>query len=183
MVRSMPAACWHSMRATILLIALVLTQLGCRGARVVLAPAGSLSTRADTAAVLEAVWRASDHPYIGAGIRWLYLPDADSVVLTVSETVREMLRGRSVPASPRRPVGHDTVVYQVSRWTQDATANPLVAISSGWTHMSRSTPALCMSGGNNETYRVSRAPPGWKAERIGSILHGDGYCDPSRRRP
>ncbi len=171
------------MRGAVLLIVLVLAAAGCRGARPELAPAGLVSSRADTADVLEAVWRVPASTYTGAGVRWLYLPTADSVALTASETVRDVLARRGVPASARLPAGHDTVVYQVRRWTRDSTGVPVLELSSQWTHMSTSVPGICMLGGNDETYRVRRTRAGWEAERIGPGLHGNGYCAPNGKRP
>lgn len=118
------------MRGTTLLIALILGLAACPSARRAPMRAGMAYSRADTVDVLEAVWRVPVHAYTGAGVRWLYLPDADSAALTVSDTVRETLARRGVPASGRRPMGHDTVVYRVQRWTRDSTGNPVLAISS-----------------------------------------------------
>ena len=169
------------MRDTVLLIALVLALAGCRGARPEPAPAGVVRSRADTADVLEAVWRVPDNAYTGVGVRWLYLPGADSAALTASETVREVLARRGVPAPARLPTGHDTVVYQVRRWTRDSTGNPVLEVSSRWTRLSTSAPAVCMSAGNDETYRAHQTRAGWAAERIGPGVHGVGYCESNGR--
>jgi hypothetical protein len=171
------------MRGTALLGTLVLALAGCRGARPAPAPAGVVRSRADTADVLEAVWRVPTSAYTGDGVRWLYLPAADSAAFTVSEAVREALARRGVLASARLPAGHDTIVYQVRRWTRDPTGIPVLALSSRWTRLSASVPAVCMSAGNAETYRVHQTGAGWEAERFGRGIHGVGYCESSDRKP
>jgi hypothetical protein len=159
------------MRRTFSLIASVLTVAGCRGVRPAPGPAGVARARADTVGVLEAVWRVPAGPMTFGSIEWLYLPDADPAALTVSEAVRAALARRGVPASARRPAGHDTVVHQVRRWSRDVRGDPVLAFSSSWTRMTTGVPSLCATGGNEETYRARRSRAGWKAERIGPILH------------
>ncbi|MBL0892157.1 MAG: hypothetical protein IBJ19_16320 [Gemmatimonadaceae bacterium] len=171
------------MRSTVPLIILIVSLTGCWGARPALALAGIARTAADTADVLEAVWRVRATSMTIAGVEWLYLPNADSAALTLSDAVRTALAQRNVPASARRPMGHDTVVYQVLGWTSDASGDPVLTLSSAWTLISKSAPAYCMTGGNKETSRARRGRTGWKAERIGPNLHGNGYCNPNDRRP
>lgn len=170
------------MREAVPLIVLIVSLTGCWGARPALALTGIVRTAADTADVLEAVWRVRAKSMTMAGVEWLYLPNADSAALTVSDGVRAALTKRNVPASSRRPMGHDTVVYQVLRWTRDAGGAPVLTLSSAWTLTSKSVPAYCMTGGNEETSRVRRGRMGWEAERIGPIVHGNGYCNPNARR-
>jgi hypothetical protein len=171
------------MKSTLLLIALALAPGGCRGIRPAPAPADAVRSRADSADVLEAVWRAPANGYTGQGVRWLYLPSADSVGVTASDAVRATLSSRGVLASARRPAGHDTVVYQVRRWTRDSTGRPVLELSSEWTWTTAGAPGMCMSAGNAETFRVRRGPAGWEAERFGQGIHGVGYCRSNGRRP
>lgn len=103
---------------------------GCWGARPALAPTSIVRTAAVSAGVLEAVWRVRVTSMTIAGVEWLYLPNADSAALTVSDGVRAALTKRNVPASSRRPMGHDTVVYEVLRWTPDAGGAPVLTLSS-----------------------------------------------------
>jgi hypothetical protein len=169
------------MRVTLMLLVVALA--GCRGVHSAPAAAGVVSSRADTVDMLEAVWRVPTPPSTGAGVRWLYLPDAGSVGFTASAPVREALARRGVPASARLPAGHDTVVYQVRRWTRDSTGLPVLELSSRWTWVSASAPGVCMSAGNGETFRVHRTRAGWEAERFGRGVHGVGYCESNDRRP
>ena len=171
------------MRGIVLLTALILALAGCRSARPAPVPVGAVRSPADTADVLAAVWDVPMSPLTGNGARWLYLPTADSTALTASETVRQKLTQRGVPASPRRPAGHDTVVYHVRSWSRDSLGRPLLAVSSRWTHLNASVPRICMSGGNEETYVVRRTRAGWEAERVAPGLHGNGYCPSNGRRP
>jgi hypothetical protein len=155
---------------------LILALGGCRGARSVPVPAGLARSVADTIDVLEAVWRVPASEYTGAGVRSLYLPGADSGAVTASDAVRAALIARGVRVATRRPTGHDTVVYQVTRWARDSAGRPLLSVSSRWTRMSTSAPSICISAGNAETYLARRTPAGWEAERIAPGLHGVGYC-------
>jgi hypothetical protein len=170
------------MRITVLMILLIVSLAGCWGARPALASTGMVRTAADTADVLEVVWRVRATSMTIAGVEWLYLPNADSAALTVSDAVRAALVQRNVPASAHRPMGHDTVVYQVVRWTRDAGGNPVLVLSSAWSFISKRAPEYCMTGGNTETFRTRSGGTGWQAERIGQILHGNGYCNPNSRR-
>ena len=138
---------------------------------------------ADTADVLAAVWNVpSDAPTLSLVDR-LYLPDADSTEFAASETVRALLVPRGVPRPARRPAGHDTIVYRFGRWRRDSTGALVVPLTAGWTLMSRTARPMCLTGANLETYRVRRARGGWSAERVGPVLHGNGYCTPGPRAP
>ena len=170
------------MRVGALSIALVLALAGCRGVHSPPTAADVVHSRADTADVLDAVWHAPI-PASPAGVRWFYLPDADSTGFTASETVRQLLVRRGVPTSTRIPTGPDTVVSRVRRWTRDSTGNPILEFSSGWRRMSTSVPGVCMSGGSAQTYRMRRTRAGWKAEAVGPGFHGNGYCVPNSPRP
>ena len=167
---------------SLLTAALVLTLAGCRGASLRPTPEGAVRSPGDTADVLAAVWEVPASNLTGSGVRWLYLPSTDSAAFTASAAVRAALVARGVPASTRRPAGHDTVVFRVDRWARDSAGWPVLTVSSGWTHLSTSTPAICMSAGNVETYRARRTRAGWEAERSGPGLHGGGYCPSKGRR-
>lgn len=171
------------MRAALLLIPPSLMLAGCRGPRAASAPAGGVRSRADTVDVLEAVWRAPASAYTSAGVRWLYLPGVDTVAFTASDAVRAALARRGIPASARRPTGHDTVVYQVRRWTRDSMGRPLLAVSSQWTQASVHAPGGCITAGNSDAVRAYRTPAGWTAEPVGPGVHGVGYCRPRVPRP
>lgn len=167
------------MKRIVLLTVLALALTGCKSARATLTSADVVREQTDTTDVLEAIWRVPVSSMTLNGERWLYLPDADSAAVTVSEAVRAALAQRGVPASTRRPVGHDTIVYQVRRWARDPSGASILTLASSWTRMSKSVPSLCTTGGNEETYRAHRSGTGWEAERIGRGLHGNGYCKPS----
>ena len=171
------------MKATVLLAQLLLASASCRGIRSAPAAADIVGSRADTADILQAVWRASSPEFHGLGVMWFYLPDADSAGFATSHMVRTVLAERGVPASARLPAGHDTVVFRVRRWTSDSTGSAVIELSSGWTHIRTGAPNVCLLGGTSETYRVHRTQAGWAAGAVGPGLHGDGYCAPSRRRP
>ena len=179
------------MKAATLPIVPVLALGGCRGARRAPAPASVMRSRTDTADVLEAVWRVPVRADTGGGVRWLYLPGADSgadsaadsAAATVSDAVRAALASRCLPVSARRPAGDDTVVYRIDRWTRDAAGHPVLSVSSRWTRMSTGTPSICMLAGNAKTCRGRRTQDGWKAERTAPGTHGVGYCESNGRRP
>ena len=135
------------MRSTVPLILLTVSLTGCWGTRPALASAGIVRTAADTADVLEAVWRVRATSMTIAGVEWLYLPNADSAALTVSDAVRAALVQRNVPASAHRPMSRDTVVYQVRRWTSEAGGDPVLTLSSAWSFISKRVPTYCMTGG------------------------------------
>lgn len=164
-----------------LLVALTGALAACRGGGAMPTPAlGSVSSPRDTADVLEAVWRLPVSRFTSDGHRWLYLPTTDSVAFGFSDGVRNDLVQRGVPASTRRPVGHDTVVVEIRRWSRDSTGDIVLEVISRWTHMSTRVKGICMSGGNTEQFRVHRADTGWHAANHGGV-HGNGYCRSDQR--
>jgi hypothetical protein len=139
-----------------------------------------VSARTDTVDVLEAVWRSATSGHHVSRVTLLYLPEADTANLTASAQVRRTLTQRGVRASTHLPVGHDTVVYRVRRWTQEQDGAQLLDVVSRWTTLISGDPSLCRSAGNTETYRAHRGPSGWSAALAGPVAHGQGICETFR---
>jgi hypothetical protein len=83
-----------------------------------------------------------------------------------------------VPASERRPIGDDTVVFRLTRWQTDS-AGVLVGFRSAWTTVLGTGARRCRTGsGNSEQFWVRLQNGEWRAERVGPVIHGDEVCRP-----
>jgi hypothetical protein len=163
--------------AILVFIMLAVPLAGCGATNPQRAGAPQMTARADTVDVLEAVWRSAASGHRVGRVTWLYLPEVDTAYLTASAQVRRTLTQRGVRASTHRPLGHDTVVYRVRRWTQEPGGAQVLDLVSRWTTL---VSGQCRSAGNSETYRVHRASSGWSAALAGPVAHGDGACETLR---
>ena len=144
--------------------------------------AQSPGTRADSAAIIRAVWDAAlaggTPPSMRA--RWFWAPPTrDSTrVVPVSAELRQALTQLGLPAFVRRPAGDDTLVLHLTRWRVDS-AGVDVELASQWTVVLGTGPRRCRAGsGNAERFRVRREGGAWLAQRVGPIIHGDRACTP-----
>ncbi|MGN6481331.1 hypothetical protein, partial [Luteibacter sp.] len=75
-------------------------------------------TRADSAAIVRAVWGAAVPPGAprAGQVLWLWAPAAADTarVLPLSAALRDALVRQGIPASARRPAGDDTVVFRLT---------------------------------------------------------------------
>jgi hypothetical protein len=131
----------------------------------------------DSASALRAVW---DQVAAGHGRRatWLWVPNATDTSRAVrfSEAVQGLLASHSILASARLPLGPDTVVFRITSWIRD-TVGVVLRVSSTWTERHASgARGNCTRSGNAETVRARMIQGSWRAERIGPVMHGDGFC-------
>ena len=158
-------------------------------AAAVAAPLGTVSgqsaaARADSAAIVRAVWDTVASGFGAPHARlalWLWAPAADSVgVVPLSPALRDSLVRQGIPAFVRWPVGDDTVVFRLTGWRTDS-AGVSVELMSGWTTVLGFGRRRCRTGsGNHERFRLERRDTAWVAERVGPIVHGDRVCTPIR---
>lgn len=99
-------------------------------------------------------------------------------VVSVSPELRALLVRSGVPASERRPLGDDTVVFHVATWQADS-AGVLIEFKSAWTTILGRLGSRCRTGSvNYESVRVRHREQGWSAEPIFPVMHGDDVCVP-----
>jgi len=133
---------------------------------------------ADTVSILEAVWRAATARSTER-VDWLHVPQVDTLSLATSGSVLDALVRRNVPATARPPAGDDTTVFRVRSLTVTPEGEAVVELlSKRKTVLGSGTRRCRAASGNVETYRAKRTTEGWRAERFGSVIHGDNGCRP-----
>ena len=139
----------------------------------------SVPARDDSVDILEAVWRAAASRYDGLRAVWFYLPSqTEPGMVTTSADIQAELAGRGIPASPRLPVGDDTVVFRVARWQSATSSTSLLQIDSRWTTGRTTSAGRCRTGfANTEWIQAARTVSGWTAVRTGPVRHGE-LCVP-----
>jgi hypothetical protein len=134
----------------------------------------------DGAAILHAAWKVATAGGHSGRALWFWAPASQdtSRALPISTALRAALVQLQVPASERRPIGDDTVVFRVTRWQPDS-AGVLVGLYSAWTTVLGTGARRCRTGsGNSEQFRVRLENGEWRAERVGPVAHGDNICVP-----
>src|SRR5207237_892236 len=140
----------------------------CRGPRDAHAGDSSASRQLvtkDTIDILEAVWRVADAGDSERRVALLYLPSADTGAMTASDAVRQALVRRGVPISARLPLGDDTVVVRVTRWTTESDgASVLKVLSASTTVLGTGRQRCRVHSGTVASYRSRRTSVGWLAK-------------------
>lgn len=134
---------------------------------------------ADSVAVVRAFWRLATSQVPTRGVVWFWTPErADSESVAFSPTIRATLVRHEIPASERRPVGDDTVVFRLVEWHVDKGSVRLRMSSDESTILGTGAHRCRTRSGNSGSVQVRRARGEWVANWEGPGIHGTQVCRP-----
>ncbi len=139
----------------------------------------SLLSTQDSVEVVRAFWRLATSSAQARDVAWLWTPSqADSESVAISPAIRLSVTTQGVPASARRPVGDDTVVFRISEWRDDSGGVRLVMASFRSTVLGSGARRCRTISGNSGSVRVRRIRGRWEANWDGPGVHGAQVCRP-----
>ncbi len=147
-------------------------------------PAGRLAGQAprnarDSVEVVRAFWRLAASLAPIRDVAWLWTPiEADSESVAFSPAIQASLAAQGVPASARRPVGDDTVVFRLVEWHDERGTVRLHMDSFASTVLGTGARRCRTGSGNSGRVRVRRTRGQWEASWEGPGVRGAQVCRP-----